>query len=94
LSHDDSVELHVRDRGAGFPEEFRDRAFERFSRAETSHNQDGSGLGLAIVEAIARAHRGEAKVRNRNGGGVDAWMVLPLASKQIAAPTAGHARGS
>ncbi len=94
LSHDDSVELHVRDRGAGFPEEFRERAFERFSRAETSRNQDGSGLGLAIVEAIARAHRGEAKVGDRDGGGADVWLVLPLASKQIAAPTTGHAGGT
>src|SRR5262249_1400275 len=29
-----SVELHVRDRGPGLPDEFRARAFERFSRAE------------------------------------------------------------
>jgi two-component system OmpR family sensor kinase len=78
LSHDGSIELHVRDRGAGFPEDFRARAFERFSRAEASHSQGGSGLGLAIVQAIARAHRGEAHVKNRDGGGADAWLALPL----------------
>jgi signal transduction histidine kinase len=79
LGRNRSVELHVRDRGPGFPEEFRGRAFERFSRAEASRSQDGSGLGLAIVEAIARAHRGEAHVENRDGGGADAWLALPLA---------------
>lgn len=72
-----AVELHVRDRGSGLPEEFRGRAFERFSRAEASRAQNGSGLGLAIVEAIARAHRGEAHVENRAGGGADAWLALP-----------------
>ncbi len=78
LSRNGSAELHVRDRGPGFPEEFRGRAFERFSRADTSQRQDGSGLGLAIVETIARAHGGEAHVANRGDGGADAWLVLPL----------------
>ena len=76
-ARDGSVELHVRDRGSGFPEEFRERAFERFSRAEANRGQNGSGLGLAIVEAIARAHRGEAHIENRAGGGADAWLALP-----------------
>ena len=72
-----SVELHVDDRGPGFPEEFRSRAFERFSRADPSRGNGGSGLGLAIVETIASAHGGEAHVTNREGGGADAWLVLP-----------------
>jgi heavy metal sensor kinase len=74
---DGSVELHIRDRGSGLSEEFRERAFERFSRAEADRGQNGSGLGLAIVEAIARAHRGEAHIENRAEGGADAWLVLP-----------------
>jgi signal transduction histidine kinase len=78
IAQNGSVELHVRDRGPGFPEEFRGRAFERFSRADASQRIDGSGLGLAIVEAIALAHRGEAHVENRDGGGADAWLALPL----------------
>ena len=72
-----SVEFHVRDRGSGFSEEFRERAFERFSRAEANRSQNGSGLGLAIVKAIARAHGGEAHIENRAEGGADAWLVLP-----------------
>jgi signal transduction histidine kinase len=79
VARNGSVELHVRDKGPGFPEEFRSRAFERFSRADSSQRHNGSGLGLAIVEAIAHAHRGEAHVANRDSGGADAWLVLPAA---------------
>jgi signal transduction histidine kinase len=72
-----SVEIHVRDRGPGFPEDFLGRAFERFSRASASNRDGGSGLGLAIVQTVARAHGGEAYVANRERGGADAWLTLP-----------------
>jgi heavy metal sensor kinase len=71
------VELHVRDDGGGFPAAYLPRAFERFSRADESRSGAGSGLGLAIVQAIARAHGGEATVANRGEGGSDVWIALP-----------------
>jgi two-component system OmpR family sensor kinase len=74
---DGSVEIHVRDRGPGFREDFLPRAFERFSREDSSQRNGGSGLGLSIVETIVRAHRGEAHVANGEGGGADVWMSLP-----------------
>ena len=73
----DEVEIHVSDCGPGFPPEFLDRAFERFSRADPARGGDGTGLGLAIVEAIARAHRGSAHAENREGAGADVWIELP-----------------
>jgi two-component system OmpR family sensor kinase len=73
-----SVEIHVLDRGEGFPEGFLGRAFERFSRASSSNRDGGSGLGLAIVQTVARAHGGEAHAANRSEGGADVWMSLPL----------------
>ena len=76
-SRNGHVELHVLDRGPGFPEEFVERAFERFSRADPSHGMGGAGLGLAIVDSIARAHHGEAHAVNRPGGGADVWLELP-----------------
>jgi signal transduction histidine kinase len=78
-----SVEIHVRDRGMGFPEEFLGRAFERFSRASAGNRDGGSGLGLAIVQTVARAHDGEAHVANRDGGGADAWLTLPTFSSGL-----------
>jgi signal transduction histidine kinase len=74
------VEVHVTDEGPGFPEEFLALAFERFSRAERARGRGGAGLGLAIVDAIARAHGGEAHAANRPDGGADVWLALPAPS--------------
>ena len=63
------VELHVTDEGDGLDAAFVGRAFEPFSREDTSA---GSGLGLAIVDVIARAHGGEA-----HAAGADVWLELP-----------------
>ena len=70
------VELHVHDDGGGFPPEFLDRAFERFSRADDARGRGGSGLGLAIVELIAAAHGGKAGAANTDGG-ADVWIEVP-----------------
>jgi signal transduction histidine kinase len=78
-----AVEIHVLDRGGGFPEEFLGRAFERFSRAAASNRDGGSGLGLAIVQTVARAHGGGAHVANREEGGADAWLTLPTFSSGL-----------
>jgi two-component system OmpR family sensor kinase len=74
---DAELQIHVEDRGPGFPPEFLDSAFERFSRADPARGGDGTGLGLAIVEAIAQAHRGSAHAANREGSGADVWIELP-----------------
>lgn len=73
---DGRVELHVRDEGSGFPPEFIERAFDRFSRSDSARQGPGVGLGLAIVDLIARAHGGSAHAANHNGG-ADAWLELP-----------------
>jgi signal transduction histidine kinase len=81
---DGRVALHVRDDGDGFPDDFLDSAFERFSRADVARGRGGAGLGLAIVQAIARAHGGEAHACNRPSGGADVWLDLPLAAQTVA----------
>ena len=68
---EDGVELHVQDEGQGMAPEFAERAFERFTRADSARTGGGAGLGLAIVKAVAVAHGGTAKAR-----GADVWMVL------------------
>jgi heavy metal sensor kinase len=65
------VELHVTDQGAGIPEAFAARAFDRFSRADEARSERGSGLGLSIVDLIARAHGGSAHV-----SGADVWLQV------------------
>ena len=76
-STDGAVSLHVLDRGAGLPDGFADRAFDRFTRANAPRSGPGAGLGLPIVRMIARAHGGDAGLSPREGGGLDAWLRLP-----------------
>jgi len=92
---DGVVELHVRDAGVGFPEGFRERAFDRFSRADEARSRGGSGLGLSIVDLIARAHGGQAGAGNRPRGGADVWFSVPrLPGEGVRPPQpVGAARG-
>lgn len=69
--------LSVSDEGPGFPPGFEGRAFERFSRGDEARSSGGSGLGLAIVDAVARAHGGEARARTRPEGGAEVALLLP-----------------
>ena len=79
----DEVELHVRDDGDGFPPEFLETAFDRFTRADATRGRGGAGLGLSIVQAIAEAHGGRASASNCADGGADVRIVIP---KREAAP--------
>lgn len=72
--------LTVRDHGPGIEPDLLTRVFEPFFRIETSRSREtgGSGLGLASVRGVARAHGGDVTLRNAEGGGIVAELVLPL----------------
>ena len=76
-SVDGRVELHVRDDGAGFPDEYLERAFDRFARPDAARAGGGAGLGLSIVKTIAESHGGSAHVTNVAEGSADAWVSIP-----------------
>lgn len=75
------VRISVRDHGPGIPPEHLDRVFERFYRVPRVEKggSSGTGLGLAIVKGVARLHKGDIKVANRDGGGCEFVIELPLA---------------
>ena len=77
---DGRIELHVRDRGVGFPPDFLAQAFERFSRADSARARGGAGLGLSIVRAIAEAHGGTAQATSSHLGGTDIRLTIPAAA--------------
>lgn len=72
--------LSVFDKGPGIDEDDLEEVFRPFSRIETSRNKEtgGVGLGLAVVRSVAHAHGGTATLHNREGGGLEARLVLPV----------------
>jgi signal transduction histidine kinase len=82
---DATLELHVADAGAGFPDDFVPRAFDRFSRADAARSDGGSGLGLSIVELVAKAHGGRAGVGRTAEGGADVWVAVPYVGDRLPA---------
>ena len=72
-----SVVVAVSDGGPGFPPEFVERAFERFTRADAGRTGPGAGLGLAIVRLVAVPHGGEARIDPPGEGGARVSLVLP-----------------
>jgi signal transduction histidine kinase len=72
----DTIEIAIADQGPGISEADRDRATERFFRAESARNTNGSGLGLALVAAVANLHNGTLRLRD-NTPGLRAVLTLP-----------------
>ena len=69
--------IEVLDRGPGVPPGEAERLKQPFTRLDPSRSgAGGSGLGLAIVERVARAHRGTLELLPREGGGLNARIVL------------------
>ena len=74
------VTLAVLDRGPGIPEALREHVKRPFARLDASRSgKSGAGLGLAIAERIAALHGGRLELANREGGGLEARLVLELA---------------
>lgn len=86
------VEITVADRGPGLEPGAEQKVFEKFFRGDvrSPDARRGVGLGLAICKAIAEAHGGSIKARNREGGG--AAFVVSFPTRRItgaSAPPAG-----
>jgi signal transduction histidine kinase len=60
--------ITIADNGPGIPDQFLDKAKERFFRVDESRNTPGTGLGLSLVDAVAGLHHGTLKLENNNPG--------------------------
>jgi two-component system osmolarity sensor histidine kinase EnvZ len=72
--------IGVLDRGPGIPPAELEAVFRPFYRLEASRSVStgGSGLGLAIVRQLAAAQGWRVALQARTGGGLAAWLELPL----------------
>lgn len=73
----DRVCIVVRDRGAGIPEEMRDKVTERFYRLEKSRTKPGSGIGLSLACAVMKFHGGELVLEDA-APGLQAVLAFPV----------------
>jgi signal transduction histidine kinase len=76
LPRPNSVEVSVKDSGAGIPAEHHQEIFEDFVRVD--RNTSGMGLGLAIAKRLIQAHRGKIWVESDPGGGSRFTFLLPM----------------
>jgi two-component system NtrC family sensor kinase len=71
-----SARVWVADRGTGLPPGAQQKIFQPFF---TTKKSGGTGLGLVISREIVRRHGGDLSISPREGGGVEAVVLLPLA---------------
>jgi two-component system sensor histidine kinase CpxA len=83
--HDEGVEITIRDRGSGVPEEHLESLFEPFSRVTDARERStgGAGLGLAIARRAVEAHGGTISARNRPDGGLEVAIVFPMVPSNV-----------
>ena len=74
------VRVSIKDHGAGIPEDFRQRLFQRFAQADGSDTKakGGTGLGLSISKAIVERHGGTIGYHSQEGVGTEFYFQLPL----------------
>jgi signal transduction histidine kinase len=76
---DEFTEVHVLDHGAGIPEGYEQKIFEKYEQVPNakSGKRGGTGLGLPICKAIIEQHGGTIGVRPTPGGGSTFGFRLP-----------------
>jgi two-component system sensor histidine kinase PilS (NtrC family) len=89
----DELRISIQDEGPGIGEEAETHLFEPFFTTK----EGGTGLGLAIANKIIEAHNGRIAYRNRDEGGAEFCVMLPLRitnSDDNAYETLGAAAGA
>jgi two-component system sensor histidine kinase RegB len=85
---DDELILHVQDRGPGFAPEMLAQLGKPY---QSSKGRPGGGLGLFLSVNVARLLGGRLQARNREGGGAEVTIRLPLAALALPEASAhGH----
>jgi len=83
IAESDSVEIKVLDNGPGFVADIVHQAFDPYVTSKPK----GTGLGLAIVKKLIEEHGGQINARNREQGGAEISILIPISVD------AGHSMG-
>ncbi len=77
---DRTLELVVRDTGAGIKQDEQTLVFERFWQADMSSRRKhgGVGIGLALVKSLTQSLGGSIRVESRSGLGTSFFVTVPL----------------
>jgi signal transduction histidine kinase len=70
--------IEIEDKGPGIRAEDKERIFNRFERAVSSHDVSGMGLGLYISRQIMELHQGKVYARSEYGKGSTFIVEIPL----------------
>ena len=74
----------ITNKGEGIPSEKLPSIFDRFYRANESHNGGGSGLGLSLAKEIVSLHKGELSVTSKPKSSTTFTVTLPISRKHQA----------
>ncbi len=71
-----NLEIKVTDTGKGIKEELIQKIFNPFFTTKAKNS--GTGMGLSISKNIIDKHKGKFYAKNRNQGGMEFYIKLPL----------------
>lgn len=75
----EKVFIYIRDNGPGIPEDELKKVLEPYYRSRKAVTHAiGSGLGLSIAQEVIQAHEGTIVLANREEGGLEVRVSLPL----------------
>lgn len=83
---DDHILITVADHGEGIPPDQVEELMQPFVRGNSARTIQGSGLGLAIVKRIVDIHQGQISICNREQGGLEVVISLPIPTVEASEP--------
>lgn len=77
-SHEEYVQVTIKDEGSGMSEAVQSRIFEKFYQGDSAHKTEGNGLGLPIVKRIVELCGGTIEMASEERKGTVVTVVLPV----------------